>query len=71
DAAWRSKGEVGRHWASIAAAVLGCRALQWFGWLIPGQYGQFLFWSGTLLILILVLLVLSIVGPPGRLRPSQ
>jgi hypothetical protein len=71
DAAWRSKGEVGRHWASIAAAVLGCCVLQWFGWLIPGQYGQFLFWSGTLLVLILVLLLLSLVGPAGRLRPSQ
>lgn len=71
DAARRSKEEVGPHWASIAASVLACCAVQWFGWLIPGQYGQFLFWSGTLLILILALLVLSIVGPARRLRPSQ
>ena len=58
-AAW-SGPDGDREWALIAAAVLGACALQWFGWLVPGTYGQFLFWSGILLGLIAVLLVIAI-----------
>ena len=48
-------------WALAAATVLvGC-AIQWFAWLIPGNYGQFLFWSGVILAMILVLLAIPIV----------
>jgi hypothetical protein len=49
-----------RDWSLIAAAVLGFCALQWFGWLVPGSYGQFLSWSGMLLGLIAILLVVAI-----------
>jgi hypothetical protein len=57
-AGWNDSGHDER-WALIAASVLACCAIQWFGWLIPGRYGQFLFWSGTLLALIAALLILS------------
>lgn len=60
-AGW-SDGMRGREWAAGAAVVLiGC-AIQWFGWLIPGNYGQFLFWSGVLLVMILALLLIPIFG---------
>lgn len=49
-----------RDWSLIAAAVLGFCALQWFGWLIPGNYGQFILWSGMFLGLIAILLVIAI-----------
>ena len=51
-----------RDWSLIAAAVLGFCSLQWFGWLIPGRYGQFTLWSGMLLGLIAVLLVIAIAA---------
>ncbi len=57
------------HWALIAASVLACCAIQWFGWLIPGRYGQYLFWSGTLLVLIAALLSITIAAQ--RRGPSR
>jgi hypothetical protein len=60
-AAWND-GEADPEWTWIAAGTLACCAIQWFGWLIPGRYGQFLFWSGTLLVLIAVLLILAATG---------
>ena len=60
-AGW-SDGMRGHEWAAGAAVVLiGC-AIQWFGWLIPGNYGQFLFWSGVLLVMILALLLIPVFG---------
>jgi len=55
-----------RDWSLIAAAVLGFCSLQWFGWLIPGNYGQFLFWSGMLVGLIAVLLAITIAANKRR-----
>jgi hypothetical protein len=55
-----------KDWSLIGAAVLGFCALQWFGWLVPGRYGQFLFWSGMLLGLIAVLLVIVIAANKRR-----
>ena len=55
----RSGSNGDRDWSLIAAAILGFCSLQWFGWLIPGNYGQFLFWSGMLLGLIAILLVIA------------
>jgi peptidoglycan/LPS O-acetylase OafA/YrhL len=55
-----------RDWSLGAAAVLGFCSLQWFGWLIPGNYGQFLFWSGMLVGLIAVLLVFTIAANKRR-----
>lgn len=53
------------YWAAVA--VLGFCFLQWFGWFIPGKYGQFLLWSGLLLALIFTLLVLTIkAGQPDH-----
>ncbi len=71
-AAWKGP-EGDTDWALIAAAVLGCCAIQWFGWLIPGRYGQFLFWSGTLLALIAVLLILTAraTGWRGATHPAS
>ncbi|NOQ84694.1 MAG: DUF2029 domain-containing protein [Myxococcales bacterium] len=64
-AAWRGpNGD--RDWSLIAAAVLAFCSLQWFGWLVPGNYGQFLFWSGMLLGLIPVLLVITISANKRR-----
>lgn len=68
-AAWTGH-ETDRAWTWIASAVLGCCAIQWFGWLIPGGYGQFLFWSGTFLALIVVLLVLVILDRRGLISAS-
>jgi hypothetical protein len=60
-AAWnRLDGD--RDWSLITAAILGFCSLQWFGWLIPGNYGQFLFWSGLLLGLIAILLAIAIAA---------
>jgi hypothetical protein len=55
-----------KDWSLIGATVLGFCALQWFGWLVPGRYGQFLFWSGMLLGLIAVLLVIAIAANKRR-----
>ncbi len=49
-----------RGWTLIAAAVLGFCSLQWFGWLIPGRYGQFILWSGMFLGLIAILLGIAL-----------
>ncbi|MDH4282290.1 MAG: hypothetical protein OEV36_06530, partial [Myxococcales bacterium] len=49
-----------RAWPLIAATILGFCALQWFGWLIPGSYGKYLFWSGMLLALIAIVLVITV-----------
>jgi hypothetical protein len=51
-----------RDWALIAATVLAACAIQWFGWLFPGNYGNFLFWSGVILVAILVLLGVPIAS---------
>ena len=64
-AAW-SGPDGDKTWSWIAAAVLGSCSLQWFGWLVPGTYGQFLFWSGILLGLIAVLLVIGIAASRRR-----
>lgn len=58
-AAWEGAGRE-RQWTLVSATVLAACAVQWFGWLIPGNYGQFLFWSGVLLVAILVLLLIPI-----------
>jgi len=50
----------GRDWSMVAAAVLGFCSLQWFGWLLPSQYGQFTLWSGMLLGLIAILLLIAL-----------
>jgi hypothetical protein len=60
-AAWAGS-ERDKEWAIAAATVLIACALQWFGWLIPGNYGQFLLWSGILLVAIFVLLLVPILG---------
>jgi hypothetical protein len=65
-AAW-SGPDGDETWSWIAAAVLGSCSLQWFGWLVPGTYGQFLFWSGILLGLIAVLLVIGIAASRRRI----
>ena len=49
-----------REWTWVALTVLVACAVQSFGWLIPGKYGQFLFWSGVLLVAIAVLLLIPI-----------
>jgi hypothetical protein len=54
-----SDAEGDTPWTLIAASILACCAVQGFGWLIAGRYGQFLFWSGTLLNLIAALLILT------------
>jgi hypothetical protein len=64
-AGWRGP-DGDRDWSLIAASVLGFCALQWFGWLVPGRYGQFLFWSGMLLGLIAVLLVITVAANRRR-----
>jgi hypothetical protein len=48
-----------RDWSLVAAAVLGFCSLQWFAWLIPSQYGRFTLWSGMLLGLIAILLIIA------------
>ncbi len=58
-AAWNGEDR-GKEWALAAATVLLACTLQWFGWLIPGNYGQFLYWSGVLLAAIIVLLLIPI-----------
>ena len=55
-----------REWSLVAAAVLGFCSLQWFGWLVPGHYGRFLSWSGMLVGLIAVLLVITIAANRRR-----
>ena len=60
-AAWPGGGRE-KQWALVAATVLIACAVKWFGWLIPGNYGQFLFFSGVLLTAILVLLLIPIVS---------
>ena len=55
-----------REWSLVAAAVLGFCSLQWFGWLVPGHYGRFLVWSGMLVGLIAVLLVITIAANKRR-----
>ena len=49
-----------KEWSMVAAAVLGFCSLQWFGWLLPSLYGQFTLWSGMLLGLIAILLLISL-----------
>ncbi|MGB5266872.1 MAG: discoidin domain-containing protein [Polyangiales bacterium] len=49
-----------RDWSLVAAAVLAFCSLQWFGWLIPSQYGQFILWSGMFLGLIAILLLIAL-----------
>ncbi len=49
-----------RDWSLAAAAVLAFCSLQWFGWLIPSQYGQFILWSGMFLGLIAILLMIAL-----------
>ena len=60
-AAWTGGGRE-KDWALVAATVLLACAVQWFGWLIPGNYGQFLFFGGVLLVAILILLLIPIVS---------
>lgn len=60
-AAWSGR-ERTREWTQVAATVLIACSVMWFGWLIPGNYGQFLFFSGVLLIAILILLAIPIAG---------
>ncbi|MGB5809902.1 MAG: hypothetical protein WBG86_05180, partial [Polyangiales bacterium] len=55
----RKERDVDRDWAVIATTLLALCAAQWFGWLIPGRYGQFLVWSGMLLIAMLVVLIVA------------
>lgn len=55
-----------RPWSLLAASVLGFCSVQWFGWLIPGTYGEFLCWSGMLLALIAIVLVIAIVANERR-----
>ena len=57
-----------RGWTLVALTVLIACAVQSFGWLIPGNYGQFLFWSGVLLAAIAVLLLIPIMGDRQRRR---
>ncbi len=64
-AAWNAR-DGDRSWSLIAATILGTCAIKWLGWLIPGNYGQFLFWSGLLLALIVVLLVMTIAANRRR-----
>jgi hypothetical protein len=67
-AAW--SGGRDKEWAlATSTALLAC-VLQAFGWLIPGNYGQFLFWSGTLLVAIVVLLLIPIQGDRRRRATS-
>ncbi len=62
----------GRGWSLIAATVLACCAVQWFGWLVPGRYGQFLFWSEVLLFTIVGLLAIAIaMGKPRQGSSAQ
>jgi peptidoglycan/LPS O-acetylase OafA/YrhL len=51
-----------KEWSVLAATVLLACAIMWFGWLIPGNYGQFLFSSGVLLVTIVLLLAIPIRG---------
>ena len=67
-AAWR--GGRDREWALATSTVLLACVLQAFGWLIPGNYGQFLFWSGTLLVAIVVLLLIPIQSDRRRRATS-
>lgn len=60
-ASW-DDGNRERQWSMIAVTVLGACAILWFGWLFPGNYGQFLFWSGVLVVAILVLLLIPIAS---------
>jgi len=60
-AAWPG-GERMKQWSVVAATVLIACAVMWFGWLIPGNYGQFLFCSGVLLVTIVVLLRIPVHG---------
>ena len=64
-AAWPGGGRE-REWSLVAATVLAACAIQWFGWLIPGNYGNFLFWSGVLLVAIVILLAIPIVSDRRR-----
>ena len=57
-----------RYMGVVAATVLAACAIQWLGWLIPGNYGHFLFWSGVLLVAIAVILAIPIEGDRRRLR---
>ena len=67
-AAW--SGARDREWALATSTILLACVLQAFGWLIPGNYGQFLFWSGTLLVAIVVLLLIPIQGDRRRRATS-
>ena len=64
-AAWPG-GTRTREWSLVAATVLAACAIEWFGWLIPGNYGRFLFWSGVLLATIAVILAIPIFGDRRR-----
>lgn len=52
-----------RAWTAAATVWLVFCALQWFGWLVPGRYGQFLVWSGMLLVAIAAVLVIAMRAP--------
>lgn len=52
-----------KHWAAATTTWLTFCAVQWFGWLIPGRYGQFLLWSGLLLAAMVIVLVIAIRAP--------
>jgi hypothetical protein len=72
-ASW-DDGSRDRQWSLAAATVLAACAVMWFAWLIPGNYGQFLFWSGVLLAAILVLLLIPILSDRSAdalARPSE
>ncbi len=58
-AAWPG-GTRNAQWTGIAATVLGACAIEWFSWLIPGNYGRFLFLSGVLLVAIAMILAIPI-----------
>jgi hypothetical protein len=64
-AAWPD-GARTKEWSLVAATVLAACAIQWFGWLFPGNYGPFLFWSGVLLVAIAVTLAIPVLSDRRR-----
>ena len=64
-------GQRDKQWSVVAATVLLACAIMWFGWLIPGNYGQFLFCSGVLLVTIVVLLSIPVKGDRNPARLTQ
>jgi hypothetical protein len=69
-AAWPG-GERVKQWSVVAATVLIACSVMWFGWLIPGNYGRFLFCSGVLLVTIVVLLRIPVHGDRDALQATR